>query len=133
MFLHFQSDSSGSTYNISIRSQSEEYGAGGLNWIIADTEIGEPDPEPPQPTTIKSDGRTLTIEIPALVNNNGPITAIQVVVVFVDAELSQQFDEHLLKGFAQANDDGTNYYIAAELQNEVNLLYFLVAIVSRFD
>lgn len=92
--------------------------------MIADTEIGEPDPVPPQPATLKSDGRTMMIEIPALVNNNGPITAVQVVVVFVDAELSQQFDENLLKGHSQATEDGTNYYITAELPNEVRYISF---------
>lgn len=110
----------GSMYNISIRSFSEEYGGGGLSWISADTEIGEPEPVPPQPTVLKTNGRTITIEIPQLINNNGPITVIQVVVVFLDTELSQQFDENLLKGYAQAVEDGTNYYITAELPYEVN-------------
>lgn len=109
----------GSMYNISIRSHSGAYGAGGLSWITADTEIGEPDPMPLSPTVLTNNGRTTTIEIPQLVNNNGPITAIQVVVVFLDAELSQQFDENLLKSHSQATEDGTNYYITAELPYEV--------------
>lgn len=52
-------------------------------------------------------------------NENGPISSIQVAVVFVDSELSQKFDETLLKGYKEAMDDGTSYYIAAELPNEV--------------
>lgn len=74
---------------------------------------------PSTPTVLTNNGRTMAIEIPPLVNNNGPITAIQVVVVFLDAELSQQFDENLLKSHSQATEDGTNYYITAELPYEV--------------
>lgn len=119
MFLY----STGSTYNITVRSYSEEYGEGGVKWIIGETEIGYPDPEPPQPIIRSKNGRTLTIEIPPLSNNNGPVTAVHVVVRFVDSELSQQFDEDLLKDFKQASEDGTNYYIAAELANEVIILH----------
>lgn len=110
----------GSTYNLSVISYSEVFGDGGVASIIAETDIGIPDPEPPEPKTIKREGRTLTIEIPPLINNNGPVSAVHVVVIFVDSELSQQFDESLLKGFKLAVEDGTNYYIAAELSSEVS-------------
>lgn len=108
----------GTTYNITVQSVSDEHGEGGTSSIIADTEIGVPDPEPPQPKLIKREGQTMTIEIPPLTNNNGPISAVQVIVVFVDSELSQTFDKDLLKNFNQAQEDGTSYYIAAELMNE---------------
>lgn len=45
--------------------------------------------------------------------------AFQVVVTFIDSELFQNFDEHLLKDYKNASEDGLNYYIAAELENEV--------------
>lgn len=90
-------------------------------WTTAETDITTPDPVPPEPQVLDSKEKTITIEIPPLVNNNGPITAIHVVVIFVDSELSQEFDENLLKGYKHALDDGLNYYITAELQNEVKL------------
>lgn len=37
----------GSTYNISVKSKSDEYEDGGLKWIIGETEIGNPEPIPP--------------------------------------------------------------------------------------
>lgn len=72
----------------------------------------------------RRNGRTLSIEIPPLVNNNGPVTAVHVVVMFIDTEISQQFDENLLKSYKQATEDGINYYITAELANEVIFQYF---------
>lgn len=36
----------GTTYNITITSDSEKFGEGGTNWIKVETEIGTPDPEP---------------------------------------------------------------------------------------
>lgn len=110
----------GTTYNLSVISYSESAKDGGVASIVAETDIGIPDPEPPEPKTIKRAGKTLTIEIPPLINHNGPITAIHVVVIFVDSELMQQFDESLLKDYKSAIEDGTNYYIAAEVSNEVN-------------
>lgn len=110
----------GTKYNISITSESDDHGEGGTSSVVVETEIGIPDPEPPQPKTIKKEGNTLLIEIPELVNNNGPITFVHVVVVFVDSELSQTFDETLLKNVIEAQEDGTNYYIAAELAYEVS-------------
>lgn len=109
----------GASYNISIVSYSKEHGEGGVNWIIGETMIGEPDPLPPQPKIRSQDGKTITIEVPSLVNNNGPVTAVQVIVLYIDSELSQQFDVGLLKNYQQALEDGTNYYITAELANEV--------------
>lgn len=116
----------GTKYNITVQSVSDEHGDGGTSSIIAETEIGTPDPEPPQPKVVKRDGQTMIIEIPPLINNNGPITAVQVIVVFVDSELSQTFDKNLLKNFKQAQEDGTSYYIAAELLNENRTRQFTI-------
>lgn len=89
-----------------------------MSWIEATTEIGIPD-TPPLPKVLNSKGKALTIEIPPLTNENGPISSIQVVIVLVDSELSQQFDETLLKGYNEAQNDGISYYITAQLPNEV--------------
>lgn len=72
------------------------------------------------PNVLYSNEKTLTIEIPPLTNENGPVSWIRVVVIFVDSELSQKFDESLLKGYAEALEDGTSYYITAQLPNEVS-------------
>lgn len=116
----------GTTYNITVQSMSDEHGEGGTTAIQADTEIGDPDPEPAQPKTVKREGQTLTIEIPPLTNNNGPISSVQVIVVFVDSELSQTFDKNLLKNYKEAQEDGTSYYIAAELLNENRTRQFTI-------
>lgn len=108
----------GTTYNITVTSFSDDYGDGGMSWIVAETEIGVPD-MPPEPTIISRDEKTMTIEIPPIVNSNGPVTAVHVVVIYVDTELSQDFDESLLAAYKQAIEDGTNYYITASLNNEV--------------
>lgn len=113
----------GATYNITVTSHSDFHGDGGMSWIGGETEIGVPD-KPPQPIVKSRKEKTLSIEIPPIVNGNGPVTAVHVVVIYVDEELSQEFDESLLKGYKQAVEDGTNYYITAELNNEVSSLEF---------
>lgn len=109
----------GTKYNITITSRSDENRLGGSKTIIAETLIGIPDPEPEQPHVISRNGQQMEVEIPNAVNYNGPINQIHVVVVFVDSELSQSFDEQLLKNYNDAQEDGTSYYIAAELDYEV--------------
>lgn len=118
----------GTKYNVSITSRSNEYGDGGTGSIIAETVIGIPSPEPEQPHVIARNGQQLEVEIPNSVNYNGPINQIHVVVIFVDSELSQSFDEKLLTNYNQAQEDGTSYYIAAELNYEVIGLH--IAFVS---
>lgn len=108
----------GATYNITVTSFSDDYGDGGKGWIVAETEIGVPDLAP-QPTIISRRGKTLTVEIPPIVNSNGPVTAVHVIVIYVDSGLSQEFDESLLAGYKQAIEDGMSYYITASLSNEV--------------
>lgn len=102
-----------------------------MSWIETTTEIGIPD-SPPLPNVLNSNEKTLTIEIPPLINENGPISFVQVVVVLVDSELSQKFDETLLKSYTEAKDDGTSYYITAQLPYEVLSFYaeFLKLFIS---
>lgn len=105
----------GTKYNITITSRSDEFGDGGSNAILSETIIGVPAPEPEEPSVIARNGQQLEIEIPNPINYNGPINQIQIVVIYVDSELSQSFDERLLTHYNQAQEDGTTYYIAAEL------------------
>lgn len=116
----------GTMYNITITSTSDTYGEGGTSSIIANTTIGTPEPEPPFAEIIKRNDQTVEVEIPALRNDNGPITTVQVIVFFIDSELSQTFDQSLLKDSAHAQEDGTSYYIAAELSNENRARRFIV-------
>lgn len=110
---------SGSTYNFTIRSNSQYYGDGGVSWIIGELDIGIPEPKPTPPIILSSNEKTMTIEIPPLINNHGPISAVQVVVMISDTEISQKFDVNLLGDYKKASDDGLNYYVTAELTNEV--------------
>lgn len=110
----------GTKYNITITSRSDAFGDGGSNSILSETIIGVPAPEPEQPHIILRNGQQLEIEIPNPINYNGPINQIQIVVIFVDSELSQSFDERLLVHYNQAQEDGTSYYIAAELNYMVS-------------
>lgn len=109
----------GTKYNISITSRSVDFGDGGSNSILSETIIGVPEPEPAQPRIISRNGQQLEIEIPNPVNYHGPINRIHIIVLFVDSELSQSFDEKILTNYNQAQEDGTSYYIAAELEYEV--------------
>lgn len=105
----------GTTYNITIISDSHG-GMGGSRSNIYSTEIGLPDPEPEQPKVISQTESTRVIEIKPARNRNGPISRYRVIVIFVDSGLVQNFDERLLKSYKLAQEDGTNYYIAAELE-----------------
>lgn len=91
-----------------------------------ETDIGIPDPIPPNATILSKSDKTMTIEIPTFINNNGPVTAIQVVVLFVESELSQKIDTFFLKGYKSAFEEGINYYITAELANEVKYFHYSI-------
>lgn len=111
-------------YNITIISDSESNGEGGSSSIVAETEIGVPDPIPAEPHIISKMNQKLEIEIPQAINNNGPISALHVVVIFVDSKILQNFDEHLLTNYNQAQEDGSSYYITAELNYDVRFIRF---------
>lgn len=110
----------GTTYNITITSNSQEYGEGGTAFVLGRTYIAQPDPEPREPHVISRDKTKLVIEFPPAINNNGPISSILVVVVYIDSELSQTFDPSLLTDYKHSQEDGTSYYITAELPHDVS-------------
>lgn len=115
----------GTTYLIQIISNSNQ-GEGGVTSVTIETEIGIPEPEPQQPTVLSRSDTSLVIEIKPQTNINGPISLYHVIVLFVDNGLIQQFDENLLTNFKQAQEDGTNYYIAAELEFQESVRRFTV-------
>lgn len=78
------------------------------------------------PNILSCNGKILTIEIPPFFNENGPISYIHVVVIYVDSELSQKLDEILLKDYVGAIEDGLSYYIAAQLPNEVLIIEYTI-------
>lgn len=105
----------GTTYNFTIISDSLG-GMGGSRSNVFSTEIGQPDPEPEQPKVISQTETTRVIEIKPATNRNGPINWYWVIVIFVDFGLVQNFDERLLKRYKQSQEDGSNYYIAAQIE-----------------
>lgn len=115
----------GTTYLIEIVSNSDS-GEGGIASVTIETEIGIPEPEPQQPTVLSRSETTLVVEIKPQTNINGPISYYHVIVLYVDNGLVQQFDENLLTNFKQAEEDGTNYYITAELDYEDSVQRFTV-------
>lgn len=115
----------GTTYHVEIISNSEQ-GEGGVASVTIETEIGVPEPEPQQPTVLSRSDTSLVIEIKPQMNINGPISFYHVIVLYVDNGLIQQFDENLLANFKQAQEDGTNYYITAELEYQDSVRRFTV-------
>lgn len=115
----------GTTYLIEIVSNSDS-GEGGVASVTISTDIGVPEPEPQQPTVLSRSDTSLVIEIKPQTNINGPISYYHVIVLYVDNGLIQHFDENLLTNFKQAQEDGTNYYITAELEHQDTVRRFTV-------
>ncbi|XP_055707479.1 putative inactive tyrosine-protein kinase Wsck [Phlebotomus papatasi] len=101
-------------YNISVTSLSATK-EGGSAWVQVETAVGIPSQAPPEPKILARDERTITVEINPVQNENGPVTFYRVVVVFVNYGLIQNFDLTLLKDYRGSREDGTQYYVAAEL------------------
>lgn len=101
----------GTQYNISVATYSQH--VTGVN--IADTiwtEIGEPE-EPTVPRIIKRNKGQVVVELSPAVNENGPITAYRIVVVYETGRSA--FRKDMLASFEEAQSEGLPYYIAAEL------------------
>lgn len=79
-------------------------------------EFSEPE-EPIEPTIVKRDKGQILIALPPVVNENGPITAYRVVVVYEGGRSA--FRKDMLKSFQEAESEGLPYYIAAELDPQV--------------
>lgn len=106
----------GTKYNITISSVGEDANSvGGSISLEYWTEIGEPDNEPEEPKVLSTDTHSQIIEIRPVVNNNGPITKYQLVVIQVTFGVMQTFEESLLRSYNESLEEGMQYYIAAEL------------------
>jgi hypothetical protein len=79
-------------------------------------EFSEPE-EPTEPKIVKRDKGQIVIELPQMANENGPITAYRVVVVYEGGRSA--FRKDMLKSFEEAESEGLPYYIAAELDPQV--------------
>lgn len=106
-----------SKYNITIRAIALE-GEGPWASYVIDTKLGEPDNRPPQPTILNKEDTTLTVRLNGVVNNNGPISAYQVIVINEDAK--QGFQPDKLLPVNEAKAEGYDFYIAAELDPKVS-------------
>ncbi|XP_030559937.1 putative tyrosine-protein kinase Wsck [Drosophila novamexicana] len=105
-------------YNISVRAicaQQQEESECGHATLMASTEVGLPSPAPAQPKILSRTKNSMTVELAPVHNDNGPVSKLLIVVEFVDDSLSQPFDEQLLGGWQDAQQNGVPYYIAAEL------------------
>lgn len=102
-------------YNFTIVAESAN-GPGGSRSFSAQTEIGRPDPQPEQPKIVSQTDTTRTIEIRPAINWNGPISWYRVLVIIIDSAIVRDFDESLLGDFQKAQEDGSNFYVAAELE-----------------
>lgn len=130
----------GTVYNFTVLSIAKG-GAGdagvpgGSRSMILRTPIGWPEPEPPQPR-IRGAGtaHTRTVDLPVVQNTMGPVTRVRVVVVFEDASLVRQdFDPARVMGYAQAQEEGLNYYIAAELEPYGRMRRFTIGDGRRYQ
>uniref|UniRef100_A0A182JBN9 Uncharacterized protein n=1 Tax=Anopheles atroparvus TaxID=41427 RepID=A0A182JBN9_ANOAO len=106
----------GTEYNVTVVSMSAKDREGGRASIVGSTEIGQPDPEPEEPTILRRLESTIQIRIPRATNNNGPVNYYRVVVHYVNSELIQQIDESQLNTFQKSKENKVPYYIAAELE-----------------
>lgn len=105
-----------SKYNLTIRTVSTD-GAGPWTFSIINTKLGNPNP-PPKPVVIERAETTMRVNLNGAVNNNGPVTAYQVIVINDDAK--QGFQPDKLRSAADARQEGYDFYITAELSPKVS-------------
>ena len=83
---------------------------------VLSCEFSEPE-EPTIPRIIKRDKGQVVVELSPALNENGPITAYRIVVVYKAGHGA--FRKEALKSFDEAESEGLPYYIAAELDPKV--------------
>jgi hypothetical protein len=80
--------------------------------------VNFPEPEEPEvPRVLRREKGQLVVQLPPVVNENGPITAYRIVVVYKAGH--EAFRKDMLKSFHEAESEGLSYYIAAELDPQV--------------
>ncbi|KDR15852.1 putative tyrosine-protein kinase Wsck isoform X2 [Zootermopsis nevadensis] len=102
----------GSLYNISVATHSDHVTGVKVSDTIW-TQIGEPE-EPEVPRILRRDKGQILVQLSPVINENGPITAYRIVVVYEAGR--EAFRKDLLKSFHEAEFEGLSYYIAAELK-----------------
>lgn len=112
-------------YSISVSAMCGKLVCGSHN-LTGTTEVGTPDPIPEEITIINRTDSSMFINIKPYVNNNGPVSSYLVIVQKLDSTLTQPFDENLLGGYERAQEDGTWYYIAGELNYQNSSQIFVV-------
>lgn len=97
---------------------------------MGETLVDVPKPKPPTPIIEDIGDTTITISIPRIKNENGPISKLQIIVYQVDNIISQPFDRELLGSWSEAEESGVPYYITAELiqknLNNIEPLDFII-------
>ncbi|KOB74400.1 putative tyrosine-protein kinase Wsck [Operophtera brumata] len=102
----------GSIYNISVAAVNMDEEGTNIT-IKAETEIGTPDPSPPDIDVKSRHGDRMVVHIPEAKNVNGPVSMYRIVV---SIELYQQgLIIDTLGNYSYATDNGLPYYITAEL------------------
>lgn len=80
------------------------------------TRLAEPDNEPAEPEVLSVAETSQIVRVHPVVNNNGPVSKYRLVVIYVTYGLMQTFDESLLRSYNESQEEGTQFYIAAELE-----------------
>ncbi|XP_037956162.1 putative tyrosine-protein kinase Wsck [Teleopsis dalmanni] len=101
-------------YNISVDAMCGELTCGSAS-VVGSTIVGTPSPTPRQPRILATTDETISIEIPPIKNDNGPVTRVLIIVERLDDLLSQPFDSDLLGTWQSAQKNGVPYYITGEL------------------
>ncbi|XP_055919435.1 putative inactive tyrosine-protein kinase Wsck isoform X2 [Eupeodes corollae] len=112
-------------YNITVSAICGKYVCGSHN-LTSTTEVGSPDPIPEEPKIMNRTDSEIVVNINPYKNNNGPVTSYLVIVQKLDSSLTQPFDEELLGSYERAQEDGTLYYIAGELEYQNTTQVFAV-------
>lgn len=115
----------GALYNISVAATlwgtdgASDHHPGALRSALVRTHMGWPQPPVPVPVILGAGlEHQRTLELPVVSNTVGPVTRVRLVVVFEDAGglVRLDFDPALVTGWAQAQELGLHYYVAAELE-----------------
>ena len=104
----------GALYNVTVTAVSPDEREGPPASKMFWTEVGSPLP-PPRPTVRVADGGRMYVRFEALTGNpNGPVTGYRIVVI--NATEPVPFDPESLYGYEKAKKEGTDYWIAAEIE-----------------
>lgn len=120
----------GTLYNITISALSKE-GPGIATNSEVETDIGEPDPSPPEATVIDRRTDHMIIHIPKATNINGPITKYRIVVI--NKDLQQGFLPTNLKTYYEAAEEGLPYYTTAQIEPQDVERNFVIGDKNMYD